>query len=323
MASTGSTLFCPEGRLDHDYVSGHPDYGIYIGQCKPCDALVTDVVAERNAIGYEGTNASGNLIITKSRWSHNRVGLTPNSQKMERLAPQRDVVIAGNTITYINEIQAPSTAGGAFGFGIAIAGRSHDIVTKNLVTGNVAAGIAVTDLNDFAPTNNEITANRVIGNGTDLAYFAASGGVSTAKGNCFAGNVFTSSFPRSIETTMGCTTSTAKAPSTGSVVRSLPSLPAQPPGLDYTKVVPPSPQPTMANAATAPAVPADSPLTTVDGVARIDLRAKVDWTGQVGQADLIVTYRDGSPTKRSTVFWSSSTVLVTLDGLELGGPRVS
>ncbi len=173
-------------------------------------------------------------------------------------------MIAGNTLTDNNEIQAPSTAGGAFGFGIAIAGGSHDIVTKNLVTGNVAAGIAVTDLNDFAPTNNEITANRLIGNGTDLAYFAASGGVLTTKGNCFAGNVFTSSFPRSIETAMGCSTSAAKAPSTGSVVRGLPSLPAQPTGLDYTKVVPPSPQPTIANAATAPAVPADSPVTTVN-----------------------------------------------------------
>ncbi len=83
-------FFARKGRFDHDYVSGHPDSGIYIGQCQPCDALVTDVVAEHNAIGYEGTNASGNLIITKSRWSHNRVGLTPNSQTMERLAPQRE-----------------------------------------------------------------------------------------------------------------------------------------------------------------------------------------------------------------------------------------
>lgn len=132
------------------------------------------------------------------------------------------------------------------------------------MTGNLAAGIAVTDLNEFAPTNNVITANRLIDNGTDLAYFAASGGFLTTKGNCFAGNVFTSSFPRSIETTMGCSTSTVKAPSTGSVVRGLPSLTAQPPGLDYTKVVPPSPQPTMANAATAPAVPADSPVSTVN-----------------------------------------------------------
>lgn len=61
---------------------------------------------------------------------------------------------------------------------------------------------------------------------------------------------------------------------------------------------------------------ADVHVTVPYGVAQIDLRAKVDWKGHVGLADLIVTYRDGSPSKRSTVFWSSTTVLVTLDGLE-------
>lgn len=56
-------FFARGGLIDHTYTSGHPDSGIYVGQCKPCDAVVTDNVSELNAIGYSGTNASGNLFI--------------------------------------------------------------------------------------------------------------------------------------------------------------------------------------------------------------------------------------------------------------------
>ena len=39
-------FFARGGQIDHAYVSGHPDSGIDIGQCKPCDAVVTDSVTE-------------------------------------------------------------------------------------------------------------------------------------------------------------------------------------------------------------------------------------------------------------------------------------
>ena len=42
------------GRFDHSYASGHPDSGFYIGQCHPCHAVITDVVAENNGLGYRG-----------------------------------------------------------------------------------------------------------------------------------------------------------------------------------------------------------------------------------------------------------------------------
>ena len=43
------------GQLDHIMGTGSPDAGVYIGQCYPCDALITDVSAEYNGLGYSGT----------------------------------------------------------------------------------------------------------------------------------------------------------------------------------------------------------------------------------------------------------------------------
>ena len=107
------------GLIEHSYASRHPDSGIYIGQCKPCDAIVTDSVAEFNAIGYEGTNASGSLFKVNSVWRRNRIGMSPNTQDYERLAPQGDAVFAGNLVVDNNEPTAPAQGKGGFGIGPA------------------------------------------------------------------------------------------------------------------------------------------------------------------------------------------------------------
>ena len=57
-----------DGLFEHSYASGSPDSGFYIGQCRPCDAVIDQVVAERNALGYSGTNAGGSLQIVRSVW---------------------------------------------------------------------------------------------------------------------------------------------------------------------------------------------------------------------------------------------------------------
>ncbi len=106
------------GLIEQSYASGHPDSGFYIGQCNPCDALIRNVTSEYNAVGYQGTNAGGNLVITASVWAHNRVGLQPNSSVKERLAPQTDSVIVGNVIIDNSEARTPR-ATDAFGVGIA------------------------------------------------------------------------------------------------------------------------------------------------------------------------------------------------------------
>ena len=51
------------GQFDHSYASGHPDAGFYVGQCFPCHAVITEVLAENNALGFSGTNAGGDLFV--------------------------------------------------------------------------------------------------------------------------------------------------------------------------------------------------------------------------------------------------------------------
>ena len=46
------------GIFEHSYAAGSTDSGFYVGQCDPCDTLITDVVAENNQQGFSGANAS-------------------------------------------------------------------------------------------------------------------------------------------------------------------------------------------------------------------------------------------------------------------------
>ena len=62
------------GRFDHIYASGHPDSGVYVGHCNPCHARVLYLVAEHNQVGYEATNASGDISVSDNVWRNNRVG---------------------------------------------------------------------------------------------------------------------------------------------------------------------------------------------------------------------------------------------------------
>ena len=78
-----------KGQFDHDYGSGHPDSAFYIGQCNPCDAVVTDSVGEMNMLGYSGTNSTG-VTLVNNTFSHNRAGIVPNSLHSEKLAPNSD-----------------------------------------------------------------------------------------------------------------------------------------------------------------------------------------------------------------------------------------
>ena len=52
-----------EGVVDDSYVSGAADAAYYVGECKPCRATISNVVATRVAVGYSGTNATGVVIL--------------------------------------------------------------------------------------------------------------------------------------------------------------------------------------------------------------------------------------------------------------------
>jgi len=193
------------GRFDHSYASGHPDSGFYIGQCFPCHAVITNVLAEGNGLGYSGTNAGGDLKIVNSVWRRNMSGITPNTLDSERLSPQRQVYIAGNKVYDNNNLNAPAKTEQypSIGVGILLAGGVGDVVERNAVWDNRNYGIAVfpnIDKNFWIAQGNVVRNNVVRGSGrADLVLAAPAG-----QRNCFSGNDFHTSLPPAIQTIHGC-----------------------------------------------------------------------------------------------------------------------
>jgi plastocyanin len=192
-----------DGILEHDYGSGAPDAGFYIGQCFPCNALVTDVIAEYNGLGWSGTNAGGNLIITKSIWRHNRAGIVPNSGDGELNPPEKEQTVVGNLVYDNNNGKTPAIDDAilAQGNGILVAGGNSNLITRNRVWDHDIAGIAAVlnpDTTVWYPNDNRVLDNVVSASReADLAWFGG-------EGNCFAGNRFTTSKPSNIEQLLPC-----------------------------------------------------------------------------------------------------------------------
>ncbi|HLF69399.1 MAG TPA: hypothetical protein VI541_00400, partial [Actinomycetota bacterium] len=63
------------GQFDHSFGSGNADSAFYIGECFPCEAVIHDVEATGNGLGYSGTNAGGELVIRDSYWHDNGLGI--------------------------------------------------------------------------------------------------------------------------------------------------------------------------------------------------------------------------------------------------------
>lgn len=133
------------GLIEHAYAAGSPDAGFYIGQCYECNALVNDVWAEFNGLGYSGTNSGGNLTIVNSQFNDNRAGIVPNSGSYELCYPERETTLIGNVVFGNDNPDTPSKglADLAFGSGITIGGGVANTVERNLVYDHSRAGIAV------------------------------------------------------------------------------------------------------------------------------------------------------------------------------------
>jgi hypothetical protein len=195
------------GQFDHSYASGSPVSGFYIGQCFPCDALVTQVRAENNAEGYSGTNAGGNLVIRDSVWDDNGSGILPNTQDSEALAPQHRATIVDNLVYDNDNTNAPFDGldYAIYGIGIGIVGGSDDLVMANRVEGQQSYGIAEmpdVDGNLWTDSGNTVIDNVVTGSGVaDLALIAPSG-----PDNCFSGNHVAKTIPAFLQQTNACDT---------------------------------------------------------------------------------------------------------------------
>ncbi len=240
------------GLIEHSYASGHPDSGLYVGQCRPCNVVIRASVAENNAIGYYGTNASTNVWVVESIFRGNRLGITPNSQDAEMLSPQKGATIAANVVEDNDNPNAPPIPKGFFGGGIVVGGGLTNLITKNLVQGHSWAGIAVMSISDVLPAENRIIENESRGNETDLLFI---GGPQDVLQNCFQGNKFSVSTPRLIEQSLPCD---GASQLTEPVQYAIPPAPSGP---DYRTLPAPASQQSMPNAKAAPVrIPMGEPV---------------------------------------------------------------
>jgi Right handed beta helix region len=250
------------GVVDHSYVSGAARAAYYVGECRPCDATIFDVVARLSAIGYSGTNATG-VAIRDSVWDRNGAGLVPNTYANEALPPQARSTISGNVVTGSGRARVPikTALAGFVGIGIALAGGNANTVTENRVARSERYGVAIFPTARFVdfsggpepgppwrPKGNRVTQNVVAGSGrADLALAAGSGGR-----NCFSGNVAKRSLPRRLQTP-GCSSaaSTGDDSVAADLTRPVRVMVAEtmrrrsPPA--YTSMPAPPPQPGMPN----------------------------------------------------------------------------
>jgi hypothetical protein len=188
--SSGST----PAAFAFDYGSWNADSGLYIGGCSDCNAVITNSRAYKNAIGYSGTNAGGELVLMNSEWDHNGSGLVPNSLQSEPDLPQRGAAIVGNYVHDNNDHDVPGagiTALAPVGTGIDIAGGWDNIIRHNLIKNQKHAGVLMHWL-FVPPVNNQIVYNTFV----NAAYAGAPVGGDadiaidgTSLHNCIEGNV--------------------------------------------------------------------------------------------------------------------------------------
>ncbi len=251
-----------DGLFEHSYASGSPDAGFYIGQCKPCQAVITDSIAEWNGLGYSGTNASDDLFLVDSTWRHNVAGIVPNTLDGELLPPFQGVTIAGNLVHDNGNVEAPALAfeWAGQGNGILLAGGNDALVTNNRVFNHPQSGIVVfpiLDKNFWMSEGNEVRSNVVEGSGlADITLGGPSG-----SGNCFEDNEYTTSLPAGLEFKQPCEGLRLPAlfelgSTSAQLGRYFESGVGLQPEIPIGSVPKPGPQPTMPGGADAPVVPA-------------------------------------------------------------------
>jgi plastocyanin len=282
------------GQFNDSYASGSPDAGFYIGQCYPCNAVISNVVSEFNGLGYSGTNAGGDLYIVNSTFRFNRAGIVPNSGSYELCYPERESTLAGNVVYSNNQPDTPAidVALLAMGNGILIAGGHRNLVVDNYVEDHDRTGIGLVPFpeegaSDDIPTGDELDLpcdearelplaedvpdlllwnsedNEVRGNVVrdsrlaDIAFGSLDG--AEGLGNCFSDNEIATSAPLDLQTLAPCDGAgtgdwTAGALDLGALI----AAERPPPGDFRTQPIPPE-QEGMDDPEGAPFEPATGP----------------------------------------------------------------
>jgi hypothetical protein len=194
-----------DGLFEHSYASGSPDASYYIGQCNPCDAVITDSIGEYSGLGYSGTNASNNIYIVNNVFKNNGAGLAPNTLDSELLPPAEGFTIAGNLIHDNGYVDFPHKGAQwtTQGNGVIAAGTTNGVIARNLILNHPSSGIQVSfnvDDNVYMPEDNVVSGNVVEGSG--LADMTLSG--PALSGNCFEDNEFATTMPALLELEQPC-----------------------------------------------------------------------------------------------------------------------
>jgi plastocyanin len=285
------------GQFNDSYASGSPDAGFYIGQCFPCNAVIDNVIAEFNGLGYSGTNAGGDLYIVNSVFRFNRAGIVPNSGSYELCYPERESTLVGNIVYSNNQADTPAIAVAllAHGNGILVAGGRDNVILRNLVEDHNRTGIGLVPFpeegaSDDIPTDeelelpcdearelpladpgsipelllwnaegNEVRENVVRDSRLADIAFGSIGGTDSV-GNCFSDNDFSTSAPQAIEQLAPCDGSPSATDFTLGAL-DLGALIAEeaPPSGDYRTQPIPAPQPDMDDPEGAPFAPFTAP----------------------------------------------------------------
>lgn len=193
-----------DGLFEHSYASGSKDAGIYIGQCDPCDAVVTDVLVEFNGMGYSGTNAS-DVFLIDSVWRHNVSGIVPNTLDSQRGPPFGRVSIVGNLIHDNDSRTAPALGlqWAASGNGVLLTGGIDSLVERNRILGHARSAVTVGPnlSRNFWMSGGHVIRDNAVG-GSSYADLVLAGPALT--GTCFSGNDPERTVPAGLESIAGC-----------------------------------------------------------------------------------------------------------------------
>jgi parallel beta helix pectate lyase-like protein len=244
-------LHAQGGTIEHVWASGHGGAGLRIGRCLPCNTLVTDSVAVLGMAGFEGVNAGGNIVVARSQFRDNRVGVMLVTAGDDPVYHQQDSAVVGNVIAD-NDNRRAAGDGDTFGIGVLVRGGRRDGLARNRITGHPGAGVLLSSADNKVPAAEvSVQGNVLRHNGVDLV-LDPSAGQRTSNGSCFAQNRFSTSLPTAIEKALPCQSDVPLD------AGRLP-LPSPPPPVDWRTVALPGPQPSLPGAASAKPKPARKP----------------------------------------------------------------
>ncbi|MCC7128290.1 MAG: right-handed parallel beta-helix repeat-containing protein [Microbacteriaceae bacterium] len=179
-----AAVFLQHGEIKNSNASGSETSGILLAKCEQCDAVVIGNVAERNAIGFEVSNANDTVVVVGNRFSGNRIGAALRSDSNAAFAPQHGNLLMGDLISDNGESDSPPQNQGLFGIGILISGGQTNGFFNNRISGNPQAAIVLDNYGDIAASGNQFDNNEF---GEDAILANISADTAPARDNCITG----------------------------------------------------------------------------------------------------------------------------------------